>query len=180
MENLRGKLLISAGGLFDPNFRHTVLLVTEHGDEGALGIVLNRPAEVTVAEAAPELAGLSLSDERLHLGGPVQPEAAVVLGQFAHPDFAPALVFETVGLVGEISPGAGLPEVERAKVFAGYAGWGPGQLERELEESSWIIEPARPEDVFSDRPEDLWANVLRRKGGAYAMLSMMPFDPTSN
>lgn len=178
MDGMKGNLLVSNGNLFDPNFRQTVVLIVDHTDEGALGVVLNRVAEVTVAEAAPPLTPIVGSEAELYVGGPVQPGAAVLLAEFDDPENSSHIVFGSIGLVtGDVDA---LAPVRRARVYAGYAGWGPGQLEREMEESSWIVEPARPEDVFTDRHENLWADVLTRKGGEYRMLARMPFDPSTN
>jgi len=111
----------------------------------------------------------------------VEPAAVVVLAEFEDPFEAAALVLEDVGFVSaDVVDGEELPEVRRARVFAGYAGWGPGQLEAELEEPSWILEPALPEDVFAAEPETLWSGVLRRKGGQFALLATMPPDPSVN
>lgn len=180
MESLRGRLLISSGGLFDPNFRHTVVLVGEHNADGALGIVLNRALNVTVQEAVPVLGALVPTGEPLYRGGPVEPTSPVLLAEFTHPELADVLVFGSVGfLVGEI-PADVRPGMVRARVFVGYSGWGPGQLEAEMAADSWIIEPAREEDVFNDAPELLWSRVLERKGPEYRRLSRMPFDPSMN
>jgi len=104
----------------------------------------------------------------------------VLLAEFSYPDLADILVFGSVGfLVGEV-PADARASIVRARVFAGYAGWGPGQLEGELEIDSWILEPALEEDVFTDVPELLWSRVLRRKGPEYELLSRMPFDPNMN
>ncbi len=180
METLRGRLLISSGGLFDPNFRHTVVLVGEHNAEGALGVVLNRPLNVTVEEAVPVLRSLVKPGEPLFQGGPVQPTSPVLLAEFAHPELADLLVFGSVGfLVGDV-PADVRPGIRRARVYAGYSGWGPGQLEAEMEQDSWILEPALEDDVFTDLPETLWSRVLERKGPEYRRLSRMPFDPSMN
>ena len=180
MESLRGQLLIASPTLVEPTFRRTVVLIGEHNEEGALGVVLNRPAAASVEEAAPPLAGLAREGERLFVGGPVQPQGAVVLAQFEYPDAAGLLVFDSIGfLIGDVDPDE-LVGVRRARVFAGYAGWGGGQLETEIEMSAWMLEPALPEDVFAQDPETLWNSVLRRKGGRFAMLALMPLDPSSN
>jgi putative transcriptional regulator len=180
MQSLKGHLLIAAPALLDPNFRRTVVLVGEHSEEGALGVVLNRASETTVDEVVPELGVLVEGVEAVHVGGPVQPSAIVVLADFAEPDRAGSLVVESVGfLPAEIDPDE-LGELRRARVFAGYAGWGPGQLDGELEEGSWIVEPALPEDVFTREPDELWSDVLRRKGGPFGVLAQMPVDPTLN
>lgn len=180
MESLRGSLLISSGGLFDPNFRHTVVLVGEHNADGALGVVLNRALDVTVREAVPGLADLVPPDAPLFQGGPVQPSSPVLLAEFADPDLADILAFGSVGfLVGEVSAGVA-PHVLRARVFAGYSGWGPGQLEAEIAADSWILEPARADDVFTEAPDLLWSRVLERKGAEFRRLSRMPYDPSMN
>lgn len=180
MDSLKGQLLVSSGGLYDPNFRHTVVLIGEHNADGALGVVLNRALDVTVAEAVPPLAPLVPADAPLFQGGPVQPESPVLVADFARPERADLLIFGTVGfLTGELEEDVG-GDLKRARVYAGYSGWAPGQLEREMEEGSWIVEPALAEDVFTDAPELLWSRVLRRKGPEFERLSRMPYDPRMN
>jgi putative transcriptional regulator len=180
-ESLRGQLLVAGPSLVDPNFHRTVVLVGEHGEEGAMGVVLNRPSGVTVGEAVPPLVDLVDEGGPVYVGGPVQPEAIVVLGEFEEPERASVLIVGAIGfLPGEIDDAAELGPLARSRVFAGYAGWGPGQLEAELAESSWIVEPAVPDDVFVTDPADLWSGVLRRKGGPYAVLALMPPDPSLN
>jgi putative transcriptional regulator len=180
VESLQGHLLIAGPGLTDPNFWRTVVLVGEHSDEGALGIVLNRSSDTSVEEAVPELAVLAEGMGAVHVGGPVQPSAVVVLADFAEPDDAGALVLDSVGfLPSDVEPES-LGELRRARVYVGYAGWGPGQLDDELEEGSWIVEPAVPDDVFTNDPEGLWSAVLRRKGGPFSVLAAMPPDPSLN
>ncbi len=180
MESLRGRLLISSGGLYDPNFRHTVILVGEHNDEGALGVVLNRALDVTVAEAVPPLGHLVPPGEPLYQGGPVQPDSAVLVAELSSPDLVDLLAFGSVGfLIGQVEAEIE-PSIRRARVFAGYSGWGPGQLEAEMAADSWIVEPAHEEDVFTDAPDLLWSGVLERKGPEYRRLSRMPYDPSMN
>lgn len=180
MENLRGHLLLSAAGLWDPNFRKTVVLIGHHDDEGAVGVVLNRSTEVSVAEAVPPLADLVPPDEPLYIGGPVQPRAAVVLADFEDPSHAQILALGSIGfLPEEVNPDE-VGGIRRARVFSGYSGWGPGQLEAELEEGSWIVEPALPDDIFVPDPDHLWDRVLRRKGRDYDFMRSMPIDPTQN
>ena len=180
MESLQGRLLISSGGLYDPNFRHTVVLVGEHNADGALGVVLNRATNIKVEEAIPTLSALVPPGEQLYQGGPVQPTAPVLLAELAQPELADLLVFDSVGfLIGDVSADI-RPKILRARVFAGYSGWGPGQLEDEMAVDSWIIEPAQLGDVFTDSPDQLWSSVLERKGPDYSLLSRMPFDPSTN
>ena len=180
MDSLRGHLLIAGPGLVDPNFWRTVVLVGEHSEEGALGVVLNRTSETPVDEAVPELAALVGDMGDVHVGGPVQPSAIVVLADFAEPADADALVVESVGfLPAEVDPDS-LGPLRRARVYVGYAGWGPGQLDDELDEGSWIVEPALADDVFTADPDALWSAVLRRKGGPFRVLAAMPPDPSQN
>ena len=180
MESLQGQLLISSGGLYDPNFRHTVVLVGEHNADGALGLVLNRALDVSVEQAFPTLRKLVPPGEMLFRGGPVQPESPVLLAELAHPELLDIVVFGSVGfLVGDVSADI-RPSIIRARVYAGYSGWGPGQLEAEMAVDSWIVEPALVDDVFTDAPDSLWRRVLDRKGPDYQLLSRMPYDPSMN
>jgi putative transcriptional regulator len=177
VESLRGQLLIAAPALAD-FFRRTVVLVVEHSDDGAMGVVLNRPSEVEVADAVPPLAELVEPGEVVWVGGPVSPNAAVVLAEFEDAGSAAALVVGDVGVLALDDDDA--PPTRRTRIFAGYAGWAPGQLEGELEREGWIVEPALPEDAFCDQDLDLWSAVLTRKGGTYALLARMPADPSMN
>jgi putative transcriptional regulator len=181
-ESLKGRLLIASPRIADPNFARTVVYMTEHGDDGAMGLILNRAAETTVEDAVPELSWLADADEVVHVGGPVGAQAVVVLAEWDEPERAALLVEEDLGFVpAEIDDRDAVEgALRRARVFAGHAGWGPGQLEAEMEEESWIVEPARREDLFTADPSDLWATVLRRKGRQYALLATMPLDPSVN
>jgi putative transcriptional regulator len=180
MESLRGRLLISSGGLYDPNFRHTVVLVGEHNEDGALGVVLNRALDVTVEEALPVLSDLVPPGSLLFQGGPVQPTSPILLAELTSPELSDLPVFGSVGfLIGDVSAEIA-PSIVRARIFAGYSGWGPGQLEAEMDQDSWILEPALEDDVFTDAPDLLWSQVLKRKGPDFRLLSRMPYDPTMN
>jgi putative transcriptional regulator len=181
MSNLRGQLLVASPALLDPNFRRTVVLIAEHGDEGAMGIVLNRAGELEVAEAAPVLGDLVEPGAMVHAGGPVQPTAVVIVAEFEDTERAGVPVFGDIGFVSGDADFETLgPDVRRVRVFAGLAGWGPGQLEAELEREDWIVERAVADDVFADDPDSLWAAVLERKGGSFALLARMPLDPSLN
>lgn len=181
MTSLKGQLLISAGGLYDQNFRHTVVLIGEHDDAtGAVGVVLNRPLDMTVKAAVPTLADLVGPGEPLFRGGPVEPEQAVLLAELEDAGHVDVPVFGSIGfLTGEI-PATVRPHVRRARVFVGHAGWGPGQLEAELESDAWIIEDATGDDVFTPSPDGLWRRVLERKGPPYTTMARIPFDPSMN
>ena len=179
-DSLQGRLLVASPTLLDPNFRRTVVLIAVHGDEGAMGVVLNRPAPASVAEAVPHLEHLVADGDSVFVGGPVQPEAVTALAEVDDRDSLALHVFDGIGFLPAELGDVDEPPTRRARVFAGYAGWGDGQLEAELGESAWIVEPARPEDVFSERPAELWSEVLRRKGGEFRLLATMPEDPTLN
>jgi putative transcriptional regulator len=182
VETLRGKLLIAGPNLHDPNFARTVVLVGEHNEDGALGVILNRPSDTPVAEAVPDLADLVDDGAPVHVGGPVQPSAVLVLAEFAAPEATQTMVCGTIGFLAldEEEEKATRTATKRARVYAGYAGWGPGQLEAELERDDWIIEDADPEDVFAEDLPVLWSAVLDRKGGHWRLIARMPQDPTLN
>jgi len=185
MDSLRGRLLIAGPTLEDPNFLRTVVLVGEHTDEGALGVVLNRPSDTTVGEAVPDLEDLTGSEDPVHVGGPVQPSAVLVLAEYEDAAEAPQLVTGDVGFLAlEDEDCNELDHLDkalrRARVFAGYAGWGPGQLESELERDDWIIAESEAEDVFDEDAATLWSRVLDRQGGRLRLLARMPLDPSHN
>ena len=179
--SLRGKLLIATPSLTDPNFWRAVVLVAEHSEEGAMGLVLNRPLEVLVADAVEPLTALVDVDDSVYQGGPVEPQAVLALAEFADPADAVSLAFDEIGFVSSDPDVEALQStVRRARVFAGYAGWSAGQLEEELAEDAWIVEPAQPADVFAEDASELWSSVLRRRGALGMMLAMMPADPSVN
>jgi putative transcriptional regulator len=173
--DLRGRLLVATPSLLDPNFARSVVLIAEHGDGGAMGLVLNRPSETSVEEAVPELAQLSGAGEPVYVGGPVSLDSVLALAEVDDPDDASELVLGDVGFVQD-------PDVtaRRGRIFVGYAGWSAGQIEAELDEEAWIVVPAEPDDVFSADPDALWSAVLRRQGGPLALLATMPPDPSLN
>jgi putative transcriptional regulator len=181
MDSVRGQLLVAGPALLDPNFWRTVVLIVEHNDDGALGLVLNRPSETSVAEAVPQLSELLDPTQHLFIGGPVQPSAVIVLAEFEDPTDAALLAFDDVGVLGtgpseeELAAG-----IRAGRAFLGHAGWGPGQLDGELERGDWILEPAKLEDAFSSEARQLWSEVLTRKGGSYALVARMPADPSMN
>lgn len=179
-DSLRGRLLVASPALIDPNFARTVVLITEHSEDGAMGIVLNRPADAAVGDVVPELAAVT-GDGPVFIGGPVQPQALVVLAEFSDPRAAAWVVVADVGFVAaDTDPDDMKRAIRRGRVYAGYSGWGEGQLEVELEQDSWIVEPPLPVELFPDDPESLWSDVLARKGGQYSLISRMPDDPSVN
>ncbi len=181
MQSLRGHLLVAAPALVDPHFVRTVVLIAEHTDDGAMGLVLNRPSDAEVAIAVGELGGIVAPGDLVYEGGPVQTSAVMVLAEFNDPSTSAAVVLGDVGFL----PSHGDPEtladgLRRARVFAGHSGWSPQQLDAELEEGSWIVVDALIDDVFAPDPDELWGEALERKGGAFALLARMPDDPSVN
>jgi putative transcriptional regulator len=183
-ESLRGRLLVATPDLADPNFSRTVVLLLEHSDDGALGVVLNRPAAATtVAEPLPAWAPLAVDPPVIFVGGPVQPEAAIGVARRAgeaDPDgFAPfSDELGTVDLGRDPTDVA--PRVDRLRVFAGYSGWGARQLEGELEAGGWFLVDADPSDLWTAEPAMLWRAVLRRQPGKERLFAEFPADASLN
>lgn len=171
---MTGDLLIASPQIGDW-FQRAVVLVIEHTEEGASGLVLNRPSEATVGEAAPELGELIGAEHVMHVGGPVAPSALIAIGEHLDPADSAKLVVGAAGMVDLADP----PELGRLRIFAGYAGWSQGQLDGEVASDAWIVETARPDDLFEEEG-DLWSRALRRKGGEFALLAQMPADPSLN
>jgi putative transcriptional regulator len=181
MESLAGHLLIASPAILDPNFERAVVLITAHTNEGAVGVILNRCSQATVGEAVPQLAPVIDLDEPVFVGGPVNPDGVAVLAEFEDPEKAGIVVLEDVGFVAiEEALEERAPDLQRTRVFAGVSGWGPEQLEDELERDDWIIEPADVDAIFTEEPDQLWSEVLRRKGGRYELVARMPLDPSLN
>lgn len=178
----KGMLLVATPPLVDPNFDRTVVLLLEHGDAGAVGIVLNRPSDTRVAEALPGWELLAAEPSIVFVGGPVGEDAAIALGAARRPDAGAGWlpVVEEVGTIDlHRDPDDVSGDIAAVRIFAGYAGWGPGQLESELAQDAWLVLPGRPDDVMGP-PDDLWKRVLRRQGGRLAWLANAPADPTVN
>jgi putative transcriptional regulator len=179
---LKGQLLLDSGQLRGSFFQRTVVLICQHDAEGAFGLVLNRTTgnsvgEMIVADLPEVLKGCPL-----YLGGPVQPSAL----SFLHSDafMAEANVIPNLSLghsVDELTElGEAFSATRKIKLFAGYAGWSPGQLEDEMKRKAWLKHPASLELVFEIAPEQLWQEILRRKGGLYRVLAQSPEDLAQN
>lgn len=167
MSGLAGRLLVASPPLGDPNFDRTVVLLLHHDDQGALGVVLNRPTSVDVAEVLPAWAPVAAAPPVVFLGGPVAPDAAIGLGRAGT-------------TVATVDLGADPGGVEEVRLFAGYSGWDGGQLEAEIGVGAWFVLDSVPDDAVSPEPEDLWRTVLRRQGGRLATYATIPEDPTVN
>ena len=181
---LQGKLLVAKTNMLDPNFDRTVVLVLAHGDQGALGLVLNRPTITELASPLPEWEGLASAPAVVFVGGPVSQGTiclARVRSEVSVPNTGYLPLQGTLGTVDlEGDPASMAPWLEELRIFAGYAGWGAGQLEEELAAGAWWALEAEEGDVFSPDPSQLWKRVLRRQGGALAITSAYPPDPSLN
>lgn len=180
----RGRLLVASPLLRDPNFIRTVIYCCAHNEDGALGVVLNRPHPVAVGEVIERFAGIVSEPESLFGGGPVDLESAIALGWLTGEDPEDGR-FSTVEdpivmLDLNREPDELAEPLSAARIFVGYAGWGAGQLDEELAEQAWVVVDALPTDIFSRTPERLWGEVLRRQGGGVAMLSTYTDVPTVN
>jgi putative transcriptional regulator len=180
-----GKLLIAEPMLGDPNFDRTVVLMIEHRTEGALGVVLNRPSDLEVGAVLEEWADLAAAPAVLYVGGPVEPNGVLALARARQRDHAQIPGWsQVVGDVGAIDlhsqPSQVAADVVGIRFFAGYSGWGAGQLEAELAEGAWLVVDAVADDVFAPDPETMWRSVLRRQGGKVSMLADFPAHPSLN
>ena len=182
LTSTKGRLLVATPPLGDPNFDRSVVYMLEHTDDGAVGVVLNRPGPETAVD------GLGAWMERLSPpyvvfgGGPVEPDALIALADAdgVDPDSWSALR-AGVGTVDlSVDPDEVADVVHRLRIFRGYAGWGPGQLDAELDLGGWIVLAVEPEDVFTDDPDELWRRVLRRQPGRLAWLATCPDDLSWN
>lgn len=183
-ECVKGRLLVAAPALVDPNFFRTVVLMVEHTDEGAAGVVINRPTDTALSEGPlDEWSDIAADPALVFEGGPVSRESAVCLGHL-RPQVSTDGWQQVIGGVGVVDLGAESSTlrttVDRVRVFSGYAGWGPGQLEEEIAEGAWFVLDADPEDAMCGEPGGLWRFVLRRQGGNLALVASFPADPTMN
>lgn len=187
MNDWTGRLAVATPLLTDPNFARSVVLLLQSDDEdGALGLVLNRPTGTEVAEVLEPWGRLAGALPVVFTGGPVQPNAAICLGRarLGAPAVASYSQLENAPTLGTVDLDASPEELDGAvaevRIFAGYAGWSVGQLEAEVDEGAWWILDALPSDAFSDRPDRLWQQVLRRQGPPLAFAAIYPEDPTNN
>jgi putative transcriptional regulator len=179
-----GMLLLASPELLDPNFMDTVVLLLDADDDGAMGVVINRPSPVPVVAVLADWSEVVAEPEVLFRGGPVSPEGALAVALLRDEHVVPdglRPVTEHLAIVDLDGEAEVLGElVDGVRIFAGYAGWGAGQLEDEISTGSWLTFKALPSDAFTDRPDDLWSMVLRRQGGMYAAIAQYPADPTMN
>jgi putative transcriptional regulator len=191
---LAGNFLMAETDLEDPNFFRTVVLIVHHNDEGAFGLVVNRRSEVTIGEVLEGIENTPMADMPVFVGGPVQQNYLFVLhsglpvgfssdhiiepgpGIFFEPSFQHVADFVSSPTYWDL-PEANRPSIH---VFAGYSGWGPGQLEAELEESAWLVHPAQKDIVFHPHPEKGWRDAVSKKGSFYRIVAETGFRPSLN
>lgn len=176
--SLTGRLLISKPSLPDPNFDGTITFLLEHGDDGALGVVINRPSELAIADAFPLWASSAPDPAVVFAGGPVERSSMIVLGASSTEDGPLPLGLHSVDLDEGTPPRT--DGVDRIRVFAGYAGWGAGQLEEEIGRGAWWTAASSLDDVFVGEPPALWRAVMRREGGELRWFENYPADPSMN
>ncbi len=180
-----GRLLVATPALVDSNFRRTVVLLLDHDSDGTIGVVLNRPSSVAVGSVLPDWSVSVDAPEVLFEGGPVSTDAALAVACVPETDGPDPIGFRRLfGVTGIIDldtpPEVLAPAITRMRVFAGYAGWGGGQLQEEIDEGSWYVVDSTAADIVAADAAGLWSAVLRRQPGALAWVSTRPADPTLN
>jgi putative transcriptional regulator len=181
--SLTGKLLVATPVIGDGTFERSVVLLLEHSDEGAFGLVLNQPTELDLLDPLPQWYSLAAHPSVVFVGGPVEQERAIALARADGPvgidGWSPI-----IGGIGTLDLNLGPedvgPGLEEIRVFAGYAGWQAGQLEGEIGVGAWFVVDPMAEDLLCDEPEALWARVLRRQPGSTSWFASYPADPSAN
>jgi putative transcriptional regulator len=189
MASTARRLLVSVPTLGDPNFFRSVVFIIEHNDDGAVGVVLNQPTDARLADALPEWAAVAAPPAVAFVGGPVQQHDALIgLARFSPGGAGPVEDSDAwqplLGGIGTVdlgrTPADISGELEAVRVFAGYSGWGPRQLDDELEQDGWFVVDAHPDDLLTPDPASLWRVVLRRQGGDVAVSANYPRDAEPN
>ncbi len=182
MDSTRGKLLVAAPSLADPNFRLTVLLMLEHGSEGALGLVLNRPSELEVRGTIDDWANVVSEPAVVFVGGPVSQSSVIALASVALDDVDKhwSQVAGRVGTVDLEKSPLDIGGLDEVRIFAGYAAWAPGQLEAELADNAWFVLDHHSSDAFVSDPTELWWQVMERQEGELHQLRHYPTNPSDN
>lgn len=182
MDTLRGRLLVATPAIESGPFLRSVVFLLDHDTDGALGVIVNRPLESDVDDVLPDWADLVNAPVCLFDGGPVAMDSALAVGVVAD-DVPPPGWRHMAGRIGLVDLDGPVPatgELFGLRVFAGYAGWAPGQLEDEVDEGAWIVVDARESDLISPQPETLWREVMRRQDGDLRYWTTLPDDPSSN
>ena len=185
-ESLVGRLLVASPKLLDPNFFRSVIFVCAHDSTAAMGVILNRPlpgSEASLDDQLPDWRGRLTAPATAFIGGPVEPGTAIGLARvYGGHDADPwRAVLPDVGMLNLRATPMDVPgEMQDVRVFIGYAGWGAGQLEREIADDAWFVIPAQPQDPFAQDPDRLYREVLRRQPGHLAMFAYFPPDTSQN
>ena len=183
-EALTGRLLVATPQIEEGIFHRSVILILDHSDAGAQGVVLNRPLGAEVDSVLPGWQELATAPVSVFHGGPVQTDSALGLVAVPGEGQAPMGIRRLFGGIGVVDLDAPPPlvasEVGGLRIFAGYAGWTAGQLEGEIRTGSWYLVEAEARDAFTDSPADLWVRVLRRQRNELAFVSTFPSDPSLN
>lgn len=174
-----GKLLVANPEMRDPNFYRTVVLLFEHGEDGAFGTVLNRPTDEQVGDHVPDWVGYLADPPVVFIGGPVRNEIAVGVAEWSDPPEEWSPLFSAIGFIDLTDPPDRANAPDRLRVYSGYSGWDAGQLEVEMAIDSWFVLDPIVEDVFGD-PENLWSRVLQRQQGRLRLYAQYPHDIESN
>ena len=181
----KGRLLVATPPLEDTNFDRTVIFVLEHHDDGAIGVVINRPSHEALDEPLDRWIELQSVPSSVFSGGPVEESALIALAETKRVlvddgEYLSPIIGSIASADLTADPALVAAEIRGVRVFRGYAGWGPGQLEGEIEAGAWVVLDSEAGDVFSDEPDELWRTVLRRQPGRLAWLADAPDDLSSN
>jgi putative transcriptional regulator len=185
-DSLRGHFLIAGPRLRDPNFFKSAVLIVEHNDEGAMGLVINRPSSVTVASALSGHFDLPPSEGCVYQGGPVEQTALFILhnSQALDPEETPVIEDLLIGSCAEVFENVVRESIDdpaiEFRVFSGCSGWGAGQLEGELERGDWFVVPASLDYVFAKDPYAVWENLMEQVHKAHRILPDHPSNPEWN
>jgi putative transcriptional regulator len=180
-EDLSGRLLVATPLLGDPHFARSVVYLLEHDGGGTVGVILNRPSRTPVGQVLPDWHDAVSGPPVVFAGGPVQPDGALCLAQLNADGPGVRRVVDGIGTVdldGDMTTIVGLSS--RLRVYAGHAGWSPGQIEAELAEGAWWVVDGSADDLFSEQPERMWSAVLRRQPAPLNLVATFPPDPLLN
>jgi putative transcriptional regulator len=167
----KGKFLVASRSLQDPNFAETVILLVDYDRDGALGVVVNRPTDVALIEALPEVRELRRRKDVIYLGGPVARDRMLLLVRTREQPPQSRRVFDRVFASGSLDAlRKSMARGDSIRAYAGYTGWGPGQLDLEVGRGDWLIGPADSNAVFAERPTTVWDTLIERYSGDWASL----------